>query len=59
MTAQELVDVLASHYRTRPDHETISIGRWVSPGTRHPELPDFYADISITVGELKRMAKRN
>lgn len=57
MTALEFVSTIASQYREKPDDEVVSIGHWVSPGYRHPELPDFVADIGVTVGELRAMAE--
>lgn len=57
MTAADLIRILAGVYRGAADDEIVSIGHWKSPGIRHPELPDFYADIGVTVGQIRRMAE--
>lgn len=56
MTAQEFINTLAKFYCAMDDDESISIGHWRRPGLIHPELPDFCADVCVTVGELKRMS---
>lgn len=58
MTAQEFMATLASLYRDRPDDEVVSVGHWHRPGLRHPDLPDFFADVGVSVGEIRRMAKQ-
>jgi hypothetical protein len=56
MNAQELINLLAEIYTNRPDGDKISIGHWTTH--KDEELPYFYADIGITVAELKEMAKK-
>jgi hypothetical protein len=52
IAATEFLAILARHYGGRRDEETISVGHW----DRTVEPPRFYADIRITVGEIRRMA---
>lgn len=55
MTDREFIKMLVDWYRGRPDEDVISIGHWL-PGIVHPELEEFYADVAITVGQLRRMS---
>jgi hypothetical protein len=55
MGDKEFVALLARLYADRPNDETISIGHW-SQADGDP-LPRFYADIGVTVAEIKQMSK--
>lgn len=60
MSARDFCRLLATQYAGKPDEQAVSIGLWEYPEP-DPEkmtiwtLPRFSADISITVGELRRM----
>lgn len=57
MTAQHFIAIVASKYSGEPDDYVVSIGHWAQIGTAvSPMLPTFYADIRVTVGELRKMA---
>lgn len=58
MNSQEFIDMLATHYRDFGADETISIGHWRNPGIVHPDLPDFCADIAVSIGELRKMSSQ-
>lgn len=62
-TAQELIDVIASVYRDKPDDYVVSVGHWRDeevPNFRGGVvmLPQFYADIKLTAGELRALATK-
>jgi hypothetical protein len=60
-SAQELIDVIASVYKDKPDDYVVSVGHW-----QDEDVPDFrggfvniprlYADIKLTAGELRALA---
>ncbi|MFH5927134.1 hypothetical protein [Roseomonas xinghualingensis] len=61
LTALEFCRLLARQYQDKPDDHTLSIGDWDYPEPDPAKmtiytLPRFGADISITVGELRKMA---
>jgi hypothetical protein len=61
MTAPEFCTMLAQHYHNKPDSHQVSIGDWDRPEPDPGKmtiytLPEFSADISVTVGQLRDMA---
>lgn len=62
-SAQELVDVIASVYRDKPDDYVVSVCHWSDEEV--PDmwggfvtLPRAYADIKLTAGELRALATK-
>ncbi len=61
MTAVEFCRAALFFYDGKPDDYRLSLGHWDTPEP-DPEkmtihtLPRFMADMSVTVGELRRMA---
>jgi hypothetical protein len=61
MTAREFCRLAASLYEGRPDEYQVSLGHWMTPEsdpdkmTPH-SLPRFYADMRLSVGDLRKMA---
>lgn len=56
MSALAFIQLIAIHFGNRKDDEVISIGHWRDPGLVHPQIPEFCADIRVTIGELRKMA---
>jgi hypothetical protein len=62
MTAAEFCRTMVNaFYRDKPDDYRLSIGHWDTPEPDPQKmtiytLPDFCADTSVTVGDLRRMA---
>ncbi len=62
-SAQELVDVIASVYRDKPDDYVVSVCHWrdeevPAPGGGWVCRPVAYADIKLTAGELRALATK-
>lgn len=62
MTAVEFCQIVANVFRDEPDDYPLSLGHWAvtEPDTKNvwDYTPfRFYADVAITVGELRRMSK--
>lgn len=69
MNAKELMQVWAALHKNDPDDRPLSIGRWETDesamaflrqyGTGDPKNPlqEFCAEIALTVGDIRRMAK--
>jgi hypothetical protein len=54
MTARDFIRFVANLYEHQPDDYVVSIGHWTQmPGWA---LPEFYADVKTTAGELRKMA---
>lgn len=63
-SAQELVDVIASVYRDKPDDYVVSVCHWRDELVPHGfngfvNLPRAYADIKLTAGELRALATKS
>lgn len=61
MTAQDFCRAALFFHKGKPDDYRLSLGHWTTPEpdpskmTIHT-MPRFNADMSVTVGELRRMA---
>jgi len=63
-SAQQLVDVITSVYRDKPDDYVVSVGHWRDELTPDGTggfvmLPRLYADIKLTAGELRALATKS
>lgn len=54
MTAQEFMALVASQYTDEPDDYALSLGHWEQP--EGFPVPRFYADIRLTMAEVRAMA---
>ncbi len=59
-SAQELIDVIASVYRDRPDDYVVSVGHWIDENVPDMRggvvvLPRLVADIKLSAGELRAL----
>ena len=54
--AQELVDLLAKYYGSAPDDYVVSVGHWTL--LEGELIPNFYADLKLTAGELRTLASK-
>jgi hypothetical protein len=61
MTAAEFCRAALFFHHDKADDFVLSLGHWVTPEPDPQKmtattLPRFYADMSVTVGELRRMS---